>query len=65
MDREIVWSREALDDISQILEYWDNRTKSTSYSRKLYLQIKDLIYPLPISLYWDTNKQGVIAGKDF
>lgn len=59
MGREIVWSQEALDDISQILEYWDNRTKSTTYSRKLYLQIKDLIYILSLYPYLgiQTNKE--------
>ncbi len=58
MEREIIYSQDAIDDISQILEYWDNRTKSTSYSRKLYIQIKDLIHILSIYPYLGipTNK---------
>ncbi len=35
MVTEIVWSRRALIERFQILEYWVNRNKSTRYSEKL------------------------------
>lgn len=48
MGRGIIWSSEAINDISQILEYWDNRTKSLTYSKKLFKQIKNLIHIISI-----------------
>ena len=35
MARKIIWSASAVSDKDQILEYWVNRNKSTSYPRKL------------------------------
>lgn len=32
---EIVWSRRAQNDRKQILNYWNQRNKSTAYSKKL------------------------------
>jgi len=35
MVREIVWSVKAVNDLEQILENWNNRNKSNTYSKKL------------------------------
>jgi addiction module RelE/StbE family toxin len=35
MARKIIWSFKALEDRKEILQYWKNRNKSTSYSKKL------------------------------
>ena len=35
MVKEIVWSKRALKERFQILEYWINRNKSTRFSKKL------------------------------
>lgn len=35
MAKRIIWSQKAQSDRKEILEYWRNRTKSTSYSKKL------------------------------
>ena len=35
MAKQVVWSRRALDDRKQILDYWRNRNKSNTYSKKL------------------------------
>jgi plasmid stabilization system protein ParE len=34
--KEVIWSLRAQQDRRDILEYWINRTKSKSYSEKLY-----------------------------
>jgi len=43
MGKRIVWSDQASDDLIDILEYWNKRTGSKTYSLKLYKQIKDLL----------------------
>ena len=35
MARQIIWAHRAQSDRKEILEYWKNRTTSTSYSKKL------------------------------
>ena len=35
MDRIIIWTAPAKDDIQQITTYWNNRNKSNAYSLKL------------------------------
>ena len=35
MARRIIWSKRAQSDKQKILEYWKDRNKSTSYSKKL------------------------------
>jgi plasmid stabilization system protein ParE len=43
MLREIVWSRRAIQENIEILEYWINRNKSDSYSIKLDKLFKENI----------------------
>lgn len=45
MAKEIIWSKRALKDRFQILEYWINRNQSSSFSKKL-----DLIFLQKIKL---------------
>ena len=35
MAKQVIWSNRAIDDLLKILEYWNNRNKSSSYSKKL------------------------------
>lgn len=43
MAKRIVWSEDAVNDKIQIYSYWNNRNKSTIYSRKLDRLFKDTI----------------------
>ncbi len=43
MAGRIKWSTQATKDIEEILSYWNNRNKSSHYSKKLYAQIKQVI----------------------
>lgn len=43
MAKSIIWSKEASEDLIQILDYWNERNKSTEFSIKLYTQINDTI----------------------
>lgn len=43
MAKSIIWSKEASEDLIQILDYWNERNKSTEFSIKLYNQINDTI----------------------
>lgn len=43
MAKRIIWSLRAQNDRKEILEYWINRTKSTSYSKKLDLLFRDAL----------------------
>ncbi len=43
MAGRIKWSIQATKDIQDILSYWNNRNKSTLYSKKLYARIKQVI----------------------
>jgi addiction module RelE/StbE family toxin len=52
MVRKIVWSFKAQQQRKDILEYWLNRTKSNSYSRKLnelFLEAIELIKNHPLT----------------
>lgn len=35
MAKQVIWSDRAIDDLLKIFEYWNNRNKSVSYSKKL------------------------------
>lgn len=35
MAKEVIWSLMARDDRKEILTYWNNRNRSTAYSKKL------------------------------
>ena len=39
--RKIVWTRVAIDQRDSIFRYWNKRNKSTNYSKKLNLGIKE------------------------
>jgi len=41
--KQIIWSSKAKDDLFSILEYWNHRNKSKTYSKKLNFLIKDAI----------------------
>lgn len=41
MDRAIIWTAPAKNDIQQITTYWNNRIKSNAYSLKLRKIIKE------------------------
>ncbi len=43
MVRRVTWSLEAKADRKNILAYWDKRNGSKAYSKKLYLEINELI----------------------
>ena len=43
MVKQIVWSRRAQTDRKYILEYWNKRNKSNSYSRKLNELFKEAV----------------------
>lgn len=38
--RKVNWSKNALDDLLEIIEYYNNRNKSKAYSQKLSKEIK-------------------------
>jgi addiction module RelE/StbE family toxin len=51
MAKQIIWSLRAQNDRKEIFEYWNNRNKSTTYSKKLNRLIKNSLqliskYPL-------------------
>lgn len=41
MARRIIWSSDAKFDLNNILKYWQNRNKSSVYSKKLRKLIRD------------------------
>jgi toxin YoeB len=53
MAKRIIWSHRAQTDRKEILEYWKNRTKSTTYSRKL-----DLLFREALSIIQDYPQLG-------
>jgi toxin YoeB len=60
MVKQIIWSKLALQDRRNILEYWIKRNKSNSYSRKLnqiFIETADLISKHP-----KIGKQTELAG---
>lgn len=38
--RKVIWSKNALDDLLEIIEYYNSRNKSNTYSQKLSKEIK-------------------------
>lgn len=38
---EIVWSTKAASDLKNIIEFWNSKNKSTTYSKKLILLIQN------------------------
>lgn len=35
MAKQVIWSDRAIDDLLRIFEYWNNRNKSSNFSKKL------------------------------
>jgi addiction module RelE/StbE family toxin len=56
MVRQIVWSSDAKDDLKHIIEYWNHRNKSTSFSKKLRKLFKEAIDVLII--YPETGRRS-------
>ncbi len=55
MGKRIIWSDQASDDLIDILEYWNNRTGSKSYSLKLFNnRLKIFLKSLPGFQLWDS-----------
>lgn len=69
MAKQIVWSQRAQDDRKQILEYWINRNKSSSYSKKLdkvFREALSLISKYPrIGKQTDDKKARMKILKDY
>ncbi len=72
--RKVVWTKEALENIYQIMDYYTNRNKSTLYSSRLYkeIQIKlktldfSVAYPkkTPISSMYYLTHNHIFVGFD-
>lgn len=43
MVKKVIWSRRAVEERAEILEYWKNRNKSAVYSQKLNLLIRKTV----------------------
>ena len=61
MAKQIIWSFRAQNDRKEIFDYWNNRNKSTTFSRKLNSLIKYTLrliskYPL---IGKKTNKENI------
>jgi plasmid stabilization system protein ParE len=69
MLREIVWSRRAIQENLEILEYWINRNKSYTYSTKLDSLLKEninLIASIPeIGKPTDSPSVRVKIGREY
>ena len=49
---EIRWVEEAIEDLEQTLNYWDNRNCSTTYSEKIIAAIEELKVELMTNPYF-------------
>ena len=64
MAKKVIWSIRAQNDRKNILEYWKNRNKSSTYSKKLDQQFKEAIniikdFPQIGKPAEDQNRQGL------
>ena len=69
MAKRIIWSQKAQSDRREILEYWRNRTKSSSYSKKLDSLFREALsilkdYP-QIGKPADDHKTRIKIVKDY
>jgi toxin YoeB len=69
MVKQIVWSQRAQDVRKQILEYWKNRNKSNTYSKKLDKRFREALniirdYP-QIGKQTDDQKARIKIVKDY
>lgn len=69
MVKQIIWSQRAQDDRKQILEYWKNRNKSNTYSKKLDKRFREALniirdYP-QIGKQTDDQKARIKIVKDY
>ena len=69
MVKQIIWSQRAQDDRKQILEYWRNRNKSNTYSKKLDKRFREALniirdYP-QIGKQTDDQKARIKIVKDY
>lgn len=55
MAGRIKWSKQATEDLHEILTYWRSRNKSSRYSKKLYIQIIQVIKILDAHPYLGLN----------
>jgi toxin YoeB len=69
MVKQIIWSQRAQDDRKQILEYWRQRNKSNTYSKKLDKRFREALniirdYP-QIGKQTDDQKARIKIIKDY
>lgn len=69
MVKQVIWSPRANTDRKQILEYWRNRNKSNTYSKKLDKRFREAIniirdYP-QIGKQTDDQKARIKIVKDY
>mgnify|MGYP001212068024 FL=1 len=69
MVKQIIWSRRAQNDRKQILEYWRNRNKSNTYSKKLDKRFREALniirdYP-QVGKHTDDQKARIKIVKDY
>jgi plasmid stabilization system protein ParE len=69
MVKKVIWSQRAQDDRKQILEYWINRNKSNTYSKKLDKRFREALhiireYP-QIGKQTDDQKARIKIVKDY
>lgn len=44
MAKQVIWSKNAEDDLIKILEYWNEHTGNNVYSKKLYDLFQEIIF---------------------
>ncbi|MBX2969038.1 MAG: type II toxin-antitoxin system RelE/ParE family toxin [Cyclobacteriaceae bacterium] len=69
MAKQIIWSIRAQNDRKQILEYWRNRNKSNTYSKKLDQRFREAINIIrgysQIGKQTDDQKARIKIVKDY
>jgi plasmid stabilization system protein ParE len=69
MVKQIIWSQRAQDDRKQILEYWRNRNKSNTYSKKLDKRFREALNIIrdysQIGKQTDDQKARIKIVKDY
>ena len=69
MAKQVIWTKLALENKLQILDYWSNRNKSNIYSKKLnslFKEITKLLVEFPsIGKETDTSKVKHIIVRDY
>ena len=69
MVKQIIWSQRSQNDRKQILEYWRNRNKSNTYSKKLDKRFREALniirdYP-QVGKQTDDQKARIKIVKDY